>query len=212
MKPAVVFLDWDGTVCGSKFWGHWAEGSHRAEASALIQSRFFQASPDIVAEWMRGARDAENVVAEIARRTGLAAADLHTGLRESCERMQLLDDGILTTVAGLRKSNIKVVIATDNMDTFRRWTAPALALESHFDGILDSYSLRALKRDKDNSGNSKFFAPYLAQNNIDPAATVLVDDGAHNAVVADFGIRYIQVTPQLPALRVLSSIRSSVAV
>jgi FMN phosphatase YigB (HAD superfamily) len=204
MKPAVVFLDWDGTVCDSKFWGHWSNDSTYNKANVLIQRYFFHASPEIITEWMRGEWDVEKIVAEISHRTGLAAKDLHTGLQESCERMQLFD-GILPAIANLRKNNIRVLVATDNMDTFTRWTVPALGLDNHFDGILDSYSLKALKRDKDAAGRSKFFARYLAKSHIDPMTAVLVDDSAHNAAVQDFGLQYIQVTPQSSALDILSS-------
>lgn len=206
MKPSVIFLDWDGTVCGSRFWGHWAEDGRHAQANALVQKQFFQASPEILTEWMCGDWTSEEIVAEIARRTGLAAGDLLAGLRESCERMELFDRSILDVIAGLRKKEVKVVIATDNMDTFTRWTVPALQLGRHFDTILNSHTLKALKRDKDGAGNSKFFAQYLAANRIDPSATVLVDDGAHNRVVRDFGMRYVQVTPRSSAVDILTSI------
>ncbi len=205
MKPAVVFLDWDGTLCGSKFWGHWSDDASYSRANLLIQRHFFRAAPEIITEWMRGEWDIEKVIAEIAHRTGLATKDLRIGLQESCERMELFSDSILPTIANLRKNNIKVVIATDNMDTFIRWTVPALNLESHFDGILDSYSLKALKRDKDAAGQSKFFTQYLAKNHITPMSTVLVDDGEHNMVVRDFGMQYIQVTPRSSALDILLS-------
>jgi beta-phosphoglucomutase-like phosphatase (HAD superfamily) len=209
MKPAVVFLDWDGTVCGSRFWGHWSDDGVHTEANALIQNHFFQTSPKILTEWMRGDWDAEKIVTEIARRTDVPAKELLAGLKESCERMQLFDNGILTVIARLREKNIKVVVATDNMDTFTRWTVPALELKSHFDSILDSYSLRALKSDKNALGKSRFFAGYFVKNSIDPSTTILVDDGAHNGVVQDFGIRYIQVTPHSSALSILSSINNS---
>jgi FMN phosphatase YigB (HAD superfamily) len=203
MKPAVIFLDWDGTMCGSRFWGHWATDGLHGQANQLIQSRFFAATPGVLEEWMRAEWSTEQVVAEIASRTGLATHDLLTGLRESCERMELFDPKILQVVTDLRKSGIKVVIATDNMDTFTRWTVPALQLASHFDGVINSYNLRALKRDKDAAGKSKFFSDYLTRHNVDPATTILIDDGAHNAVVQDFGIQYQQVTPQVSALNIL---------
>lgn len=92
------------------------------------------------------------------------------------------------------------------MDTFVRWTVPALNLAQHFDAILDSYSLRALKRDKDELGQSKFFGKLLSKNRIDPTSTVLIDDGAHNAVVKDFGIQFIHASSNSPAHSILVSL------
>jgi len=206
MKLEVIFVDWDGTICNSKFWGHWAYDNEYAGASELIQERFFKAAPEVTAQWMRGGRSTEDIVQTISESTAMPTNKLLRGLRESCERMQFISDGILPAVKNLRDSGVLVVVATDNMDTFTRWTMPALDLRYHFDDILDSYSLRALKRDKDGSGRSKFFADFLAKRQINPANTILIDDGAHNAVVEDFGMGFIQITPQLSAESVLISL------
>jgi FMN phosphatase YigB (HAD superfamily) len=193
-------------MSGSRFWGHWAGHSLYDAAHARIQRQFFAASPEILTQWMRGQWSAETIAAEIARRTNVPEAELLAGLQESCERMQLYDARLLAAVADVRQKGTKVVIATDNMDTFTRWTVPALGLEYHVDGILDSYSLRALKSDKDGAGTSKFFARYWADSGVEPSATVLIDDGEHNAVVQDFGMQYRRVTPQTSALDILLSI------
>lgn len=206
MRPSVIFLDFDGTICGSLFWGHWADDGKYSKTNRLIQERFFKTSPDILAQWMRGEYTSEDIVQRISKDIDISPDELLTGLRESCEQMRLFNMQILPAVKSLRQDGVKVVIATDNMDTFLRWTAPALNLARYFDAILDSYSLRALKRDKDELGQSKFFGKFFEENGIDPASTVLIDDGMHNAIVKDFGMRFIHVSPNSPAHAVLASL------
>ncbi len=209
MTLRVIFLDFDGTICGSRFWGHWADDSKYRKINELMQERFFKTSSDVLTQWMRGEHTAEDIAQRISDDVNVPAEELLTGLKESCERMELFNDQILPAVKSLRQNGARVVIATDNMDTFVRWTISALSLSQHFDDILSSHSLKALKRDKDDAGGSKFFGTYFAKNKIDPATTVLIDDGAHNSVVEDFGMRFIHVTPTSPAESILASLSKS---
>jgi beta-phosphoglucomutase-like phosphatase (HAD superfamily) len=79
-------------------------------------------------------------------------------------------------VAQLRRRGVRVVIATDNMDSFSRFTVPALGLSEMFDDILNSFELKALKADCDAGGRSLFFQPYLRAQELAPAQCVLIDD------------------------------------
>lgn len=206
MRPKVIFLDWDGTVSGSRFWGQWANDTEHAHIYHLIQERFFKAEPQTVSDWMRGNWTAEEITKKIGKDISVPQGKLLNGLRESCRQMQFFNNSILPVVKRLRDNGAMVVVATDNMDTFTRWTAPALRLNHHFDAILCSHMLKALKKDKNAKGSSKFFEAFLTKNKIDPTSTILVDDGAHNAVVKDFGMRFIQVTQQSPAESILGSV------
>ncbi len=96
----------------------------------------------------------------------------------------------------LRATGTKVVLATDNMDSFVRWTIPALGLTNYFDDILDSFSLKALKRDFDEQGNSRFFSGYLSKNNLLPTDCVLIDDSPDiDNNLTTWGITYRQIDP-----------------
>ncbi len=72
----------------------------------------------------------------------------------------------------------KCVIATDNMDTFTRFTVPALRLSEHFDGILNSFERGVLKQDIDeqNPDRIPFFDEYLREYNLQCEDVVLTDD------------------------------------
>jgi FMN phosphatase YigB (HAD superfamily) len=206
MRYDVVFLDWHGTLCTSIFWEHWAQDSSLIAANLLIQRHLFETSTELVHGWMLGDWNAEAITEEISRRTQIDAGELLAGLRESCESMKLLDDALFEAVGNLRRNGTKVVIATDNMDTFTRWTVPSLKLSRHFDAILNSHDLRAFKRHKTEKGDSKFFSRYLSDHGINPARTILIDDSQNAVVVKDFGMNYAQVTTQASALSILSDL------
>jgi FMN phosphatase YigB (HAD superfamily) len=111
--------------------------------------------------------------------------------------MQLISENSLNLVTALRSKGIKVVIATDNMDTFHRWTVPSLRLDSYFDHILSSFELRALKADTDEQGRSLFFTSYLKSNAIDPGESLLLDDSdeAFGQIIRQAGIDYQCLKP-----------------
>ena len=90
-------------------------------------------------EWMRGKVDAEDITALLSDRFGYSRETIFQDLKESCEAMRLVSDEVFPLVRKLRNNGTKCVIATDNMDTFTRFTVPALRLSEHFDGILRAY-------------------------------------------------------------------------
>ena len=205
MAYEVVFVDWDGTLSTSRFWGHWTNEPKKASHYGRIQRDFFLAQPNVLEAWMRGQYDAESIVRQIATDTGLEPDLLMTGLRESCVQMEV-DARALELLGRLREQGTKTVIATDNMDTFTRWTVPALGLTDYCDEVLNSHSLRALKKDKRANGTSAFFADYFKRTNNNPARTLLIDDSPRNAVVEDFGMRFSRVSPDAPVASILETL------
>jgi FMN phosphatase YigB (HAD superfamily) len=185
-----IFLDWDGTLSVSRFWAHWAH--IRPSDFEAIQA-VWRDQPDLITSWMRGGLTAETYVDRLAAASGLSSAELLEGLSVSCQAMEFIDGSVLELLSRLRQTGVRVVIATDNMDAFRRWTVPALGLQNQFDDILDSYSLGALKKDQDPSGRSRFFGTYLDQHQLHPRQALLVDDSASNHVVEQFGISYVKI-------------------
>lgn len=203
MPYKVIFIDWDGTLSPSRFWGHWALDKKRVQDYASIQKILFQDSPEIARKWLLGDITSEEVVELMSKKTQLTRDDLFSNLQKSCQNMKFFDPSILEVVEKLRQKGIKVVIATDNMDTLNRWTIPALQLTTHFDAILNSHDIKALKREKAEDGSSLFFTPYLNTQKIIPSQTLLIDDSPNNVVVKDFGMNYTQVTSETSALSIL---------
>ena len=190
MRTKVIFIDWDKTLSTSRFWGHWA--TSEPQFYQLIQKHLFGPNNEIIVAWMRGKLGAEQVIEQLAVLTGIEEKTLLRELERSCQNMQLIDQSIKEAIMRLRSDGVKVVIATDNMDTFPRWTVPALSLSGLVYYILDSHSLCVLKKDSDARGMSKFFQPYLSSQGIKPDEAVLFDDNA--PYVENFGIKYVQVT------------------
>jgi FMN phosphatase YigB (HAD superfamily) len=209
MGYEVLFIDWDGTLSGSRFWGHWDKHPTHSQKYKAIQKHLFGQSDGMLEQWMRGGLTTEQAIELLAVRTTIDPSELIQNLEISCKQMQFFDPRLPELLNQARAAGIKVVIATDNMDTFSRWTTSALGLDRFCDDILNSHTLHGLKRDKAPDGSSKFFADYLAKHAVSPNRAVLIDDNASNQLVKDFGIDYLQVTPQYSATQALNDILPS---
>ncbi|HLW00673.1 MAG TPA: hypothetical protein VKT82_18595 [Ktedonobacterales bacterium] len=212
MKPyTCLFVDWHLTLSTSVFWGQFSAPAHPQHALfALMQSRLF--GPDglnrWLLPWMRGKLTSEGVLAGVCRGTDVDLAFALQTLQDSCRQMRFVADVIPDAVAALRAKGLRVVIATDNMDTFPRWTVPSLRLRALFDDILCSFDLGALKEDVDQDGRSRFFADYLRRQHIGWGESLLLDDGGEDfgAIIRRFGIDYQHIEPGkglVPALQAL---------
>ncbi len=184
-KVEGVFIDWDGTSCVDKFWGH-LEGQN---LYSKIQQFLFTENKNLVIDWMIGKVNVNEVVLRIAQGTQLDSGLLYRELKKSCKEMKLVSPEILELARMIRLNGVQVAIATDNMDTFTKWTAPALGLQDHFDGILNSYELGVSKRK-----GSPFFGIFLEQNGVDPKNCVIIDDSEdRDNVLAKYGFDYRKI-------------------
>ena len=189
-KPyKVIFIDWDGTLSNSRFWDRWI-GTDRYNR---IQKALFVDGREHIRLWMTGLVSYGQVLRYVESSTGVLYQELVSELEYSAKHMKFIDDESIGLIQKLRGSGTKVVIATDNMDTFRVWSAPALELESSFDGILTSDTCGALKTEMHGNGTSKFFSHFMAQNSIHPGESVLIDNSIDTEIVEDFGIDFLHV-------------------
>jgi FMN phosphatase YigB (HAD superfamily) len=170
----VVFIDWHKTLSTSVFWEH-RPGCRLLPAELAEVHGFVFGHHELVRDWMLGVTAAEEVCALAARYVGLRTDDVLADLQHSCQNMKLYAPSIVDTLRSMRRRGIGVVIATDNMDTFRRWTVPALRLDTVFDDILTSDARGVLKDDLADE-ESRFFTPWLADHGVVPSAAVLLDD------------------------------------
>ena len=214
MKPyKCLFVDWYLTLSSSVFWEQFSDPKHQHyPLFAFMQSALFEPAglKPWLLPWMRGQFTSEEVVAGVCRGADFDPAFALQALQTSCQQMCLISDAVPHYIASLRAQGLKVVIATDNMDTFHRWTVPGLRLRRMFDAILSSYELRALKEDADQHGRSRFFADYLQAHAIDQGESLLLDDGdeAFGGIIRQFGIEYQHIEPGkglLPALQALAA-------
>lgn len=198
MQPKVLFVDWDGTLSNSRFWERWQTNPKHAEKYQLIQKVLFTDAHDLLTLWMRGYKTASNIVEYVADVTGLSYEELIAELQYSCEHMSLIDSNLRGLIQSIRSKGIAVVIATDNMDTFSRWTVPTLKLEDMFDGIILSVDRGAMKADTYTDGTSQFFNHYFSNTGIKPDETVLIDNSLNNKVVEKFGMKFQHVNDESP--------------
>jgi FMN phosphatase YigB (HAD superfamily) len=194
-QPKVIFLDWYNTLSTSKFWGHWENDKHPYfEKFEKIQASFFGKIKPMIAPWMRGEYTSEEIVKEIAIDTKVPYKFLLNELIFSCKSMTFVSDELPEIIHKLRKQGKKVVVATDNMDSFTRWTVDAMNLNAMFDGVLSSYHIKSLKKEFDDGGNSLFFRKFLKENGIKPQEGILFDDSEDKEDrIQKFGIVYQRI-------------------
>lgn len=192
--PRVLFIDWYKTLSSSLFWQHLPP-----EVFGPIERWMFKENPQRIRSWMRGQEGAADIVAGLAQSVGLSPQFLEQELEASCRKAQLISEDSLQMVKAIRCKGITAVIATDNMDVFEKFTAPALNLRDHFDDILCSSSLGCLKSDEDENGQLPFFQPWLNRNGFKIQEAVLIDDSVQHA---DFferkGLAFLGVDGSLP--------------
>ena len=148
----------------------------------------------LLTQWMIGHKSFNDVVRYVADATDIRHTDLMKELKYSAEHMNFFDPDVITLIGDLRDKGVKVVIATDNMDTFSKWTVPALKLRSFFDDILVSDTLGVMKSSVDQNGTSLFFRDYLSEHAIDADRTVLIDDNLNTSILAQTGMDFMHVT------------------
>lgn len=177
MTKKVVFIDWNKTLSYSLFWEHLQDKNHpNHQYLPAIEKWLFVDNRNIINPWMRGKFSAEDIVSKMSQDTGIDSSMILSELRRSCEEMCYSIDDLEDVVGQLQASGIKVIIATDNMDTFSRFTVPAMHLDTVFDGILSSYDTGYLKDDDHPDDSILFFDEYLTKHGWSYADVILLDD------------------------------------
>jgi len=173
----VIFVDWHRTLSYDVFWGHLKDPSHpNHRYFEPIEKCLFVENRALIKPWMRGKLALEDIVDRLSADLGIPADVIFDELRRSCEVMQFSFTGLEDLVQDVQARGISVVIATDNMDAFTRFTVPALKIEELFDGYLDSYDTGHLKDDAEPSGRLPFFDTFLDERGLTYGDVVLLDD------------------------------------
>jgi FMN phosphatase YigB (HAD superfamily) len=96
----------------------------------------------------------------------------------------------------LAKLHIKyrLAVATDDTDSYIRWTVPSLNLENIFDDILVSWNLKCLKEDFNEKGESLFFSKYLKDHSLKAKDCFLIDNSEDTEnKIENYGIKYLKI-------------------
>lgn len=147
-KKGIVFLDWNGTLCWSRFWESLrTEGSPEYALGQKIEQLLFSKKQTLINDWMRGSISSEQVNTFLSQKLDVNPERLWKIFVKNCVHMKF-DDQLRQQIKRLKKHS-HVILATDNMDCFSRFTVPALGLEKIFDRILNSSDLGYHKAEKD---------------------------------------------------------------
>lgn len=197
LKLKVVFIDWYKTLSASLFWEPWRSSLHPLYSSfEKIGPVLFKEMKSEQMDWMRGKLSSEQIISKLSHKTGLDYNLLLSEFISSCRNMKFYSPKTLNMLKIIQSQGIKVIIATDNMDSFQRWTVPSLGLKNTFDEILDSASIGWVKEDFDQQGDSLFFRKFFEFHDLSPQETVLIDDSEDKGrSLAKFGINYIKIRP-----------------
>lgn len=177
MKKKVIFIDWNRTLSYSLFWEHLKDSDHiNSRHHSTIEKWLFVDNKDIIKPWMLGTESVDNIIDKMSQAIAVDKGLILNELIHSCNNMALCSADIEPLVKLLQQHGVLVVIATDNMDTFREYTVPSLRLDELFDDILISSELGKLKDDVLPGDKILFFDEYLMGKGLTYRDSVLLDD------------------------------------
>lgn len=196
-KP-ILFVDFDGTICHDKYWRSLSPGRNEQ-----IQNLLFRADMTRVKDWMLGAYTAEEINHFVADETGVPFAELWDVFVHDCATMHVSQE-VLNRLAMLRDT-YTVILVTGNMDSFSRFTVPALRLEDYFDCISNSYDEGRHKTDDDGA----IFVAYAAKHQVALTQCIVIDDSRDACSVFEkLGGTSFLVTPKNDVTHYLSKLET----
>lgn len=203
--PSIIFLDWNKTLSNSKFWEQLSDPKHKNhDTFEIIEKALFGKHIDKINPWMLGKLTSEDVCHLLSKETGLEYDFLYKELIHSCKKMEFVSDSIPSLLTEIKKQGVKIMIATDNMDTFSKHTYSSINKNGLFDGFLNSYEIGSFKYDYQN-GVLPFFDPFLAKNKLDYQDVVLVDDSIDKkGNLERLGLEVVYVSDDAPLEKILS--------
>jgi len=185
IKP-IIFCDFDGVLCFDLCWRSLPSNEHEK-----VQELLFRNDTTLVNEWMRGKYSAEEINKIVAEKTGIAFEKLWNIFVEDCKTMQVSKE-LLETLHNLRDRYI-VILTTGNMDSFSRFTHPALKLENYFDYVSNSFYEGIHKTDN----NGEIFIKYAKQYNVPIKNCFVFDDSKKVCkIFTELGGTACLVTPE----------------
>ncbi len=192
--PKVLFLDWDKTLSNSLFWSSLRNENHPHNIYAdKIEKTLFAENRHFLKPWMKGEYSAEDICSMVSEKSNIPFNVIFDGLKESCSGMEFVSEKIPALIFKIRSKGIKVIVATDNMDTFMRFTVPGMNLLEIFDDFLVSHDIKFLKNEI-TEDTIPFFDGYLKKNNMGYEEAVLLDDHADMGdTYGKLGLEIIQI-------------------
>ncbi len=167
MKRNLLFIDFDGVLSYGKFWSEL-----HPDAYNNVSNFVFKENKELVKEWMRGKYSSEEIHRIICEELSLPYIDTFELFKQGCTNFQISEK----LIAQLKKlkEQYYLILRTDNMDSFDRFTLPAnKVLTEVFDEIHNSYQLGYLKLE------SNFYEDMAHQKGLKFSEATLIDDSPH---------------------------------
>jgi FMN phosphatase YigB (HAD superfamily) len=195
MSQPIIFIDFDGTICHSKFWR-----SLDDDLAQKVQKLVFKDNRVKVNDWMRGKCTAEEINQLVADELAINYDELWEVFVKDCQTMEV-DTEVLEKIQSLR-DRYKTVLITDNMDNFSRFTVPALHLENYFDTIVSSSEVGKMKKDD----QGQLFVDYAVALGSSIQECYLLDDSMDTcSLFQELGGKAYQITPDRDTMYYLES-------
>ena len=165
MKKPILFIDFDGTICHDRYWH-----SLSSNQNQQLQELLFQNNKEMVNDWMRGKYTAEEVNQFVAHNLKISYKTLWKNFVKDCETVRVSQE-VLNKIKSL-SGKYNTILITGNMDSFTRFTVPALNLNKYFDLISNSYYEEKHKTDE----GGKLFIKYIDRFNANVRECIIIDD------------------------------------
>ncbi len=168
----VLFIDWYKTLSSSHFF---VSNNIEKSITNILQKALFEDHSSLLEPWMRGELNYKDIVDKISSSSTLSIDIVLKAFKDSCSAMELDSPLFIELIQLVRAKGIKVVIATDNMDVFTKFTVPSLKLNRYFDHIISSHQVGYVKDDIV-YGKIMFFEEYLIKNSFKYSEAMIFDD------------------------------------
>tara|TARA_B100001939_G_scaffold293825_1_gene266601 strand:+ start:99 stop:698 length:600 start_codon:yes stop_codon:yes gene_type:complete len=161
----ILFIDFDGTITKDQYWR-----SLSLEIHNKLQALLFSGERQMVHDWMRGKYSAEEVNRYVSDQLSIDYQNLWDLFVKDCKTI-VVPDAILNQIQSLREKYL-VVLITGNMDSFSRFTVPALNLDQYFEYIVNSFDEKKHKTDN----NGEQFVEWADRLDASLSESILIDD------------------------------------
>lgn len=194
-KP-LIFIDFDGTICFDKYWR-----SLPTEKFNSIQDFLFGEDKTLLNDWMRGVYSAEEINKLVSEKIGIPYNELWDLFVNDCKSMNISKQ-VLEKINSLRNKYI-VILVTGNMDSFTRFTIPALELDKYFDHINNSFFDGKLKTDE----KGQVFTEYAKAFGVNLKECLFIDNSPKAcALFEELGGKAFLITPEYDVMYYLEKL------
>lgn len=166
-KP-ILFCDFDGVLCHDRYWRSLSSGENEK-----VQELLFRNNTILMNDWMRGKYTAEEINKIVSEKTGIPYKRLWDIFVKDCKTMFVQKEN-LEKLNNLR-NQYTVILITGNMDSFSRFTQPALGLDEYFDHISNSFQEGIHKTDN----RGEIFLKYTEKYEVSIQDCIVLDNSSN---------------------------------